>query len=54
MLADAGLNIIDMVNKSHDDIAVTLMDVDARPSEQTIEHIAAVEGVLSVRCLECE
>jgi D-3-phosphoglycerate dehydrogenase len=54
MLADAGLNIIDMVNKSHDDIAVTLMDVDARPSEQTIEHIAVVEGVLSVRCLECE
>ena len=54
MLADVGLNIIDMVNKSHDDIAVTLMDVDARPSEQTIEHIAAVEGVLSVRCLECE
>jgi D-3-phosphoglycerate dehydrogenase len=54
MLADAGLNIIDMVNKSHDDIAVTLMDVDARPSEQTIEDIAVVEGVLSVRCLECE
>ncbi|MEA3302487.1 MAG: 3-phosphoglycerate dehydrogenase family protein, partial [Pseudomonadota bacterium] len=27
ILADAGLNIIDMVNKSHDDIAVTLMDV---------------------------
>jgi D-3-phosphoglycerate dehydrogenase len=54
MLADAGLNIIDMVNKSHDDIAVTLIDVDARPSEQTIEDIAAVDGVLSVRCLECE
>jgi len=54
MLADAGLNIIDMVNKSHDDIAVTLMDVDARPSEQIIENMVAVEGVLSVRCLECE
>lgn len=54
ILADAGLNIIDMVNKSHDDIAVTLMDVDARPSEQTIEEMVAVDGVLSVRCLECE
>lgn len=54
MLADAGLNIIDMVNKSHEDIAVTLMDVDAKPSDQTIESMVAVEGVLSVRCLECE
>jgi D-3-phosphoglycerate dehydrogenase / 2-oxoglutarate reductase len=54
MLAGAGLNIIDMVNKSHENIAVTLMDVDARPSEQTIAGVAAIDGVLSVRCLECE
>ncbi|MEN8213143.1 MAG: phosphoglycerate dehydrogenase [Pseudomonadota bacterium] len=53
-LADAGLNIIDMVNKSHEDIAVTLMDVDARPSQQTIDKLAEIDGVLSVRCLECE
>jgi D-3-phosphoglycerate dehydrogenase len=54
MLAGAGLNIIDMVNKSLENIAVTLMDVDARPSAQTIAGVAAIDGVLSVRCLECE
>jgi D-3-phosphoglycerate dehydrogenase len=54
LLAGAGLNIIDMVNKSHENIAVTLMDVDVKPSEQTIAGVAAIDGVLSVRCLECE
>jgi len=53
-LAEAGLNIVDMLNKSRDDIAVTLIDVDSRPSEEVIQKIALVDGVLSVRCLGCE
>lgn len=53
-LAEAGLNITDMVNKSRGDIAVTLIDVESPPSDDVIQAIASVEGVLSVRCLGCE
>jgi len=52
-LAEAGLNIIDMLNKSRGDIAVTLIDVDGPPSEQAIQRIADIDGVLSARCLGC-
>ncbi|HEB94950.1 MAG TPA: 3-phosphoglycerate dehydrogenase [Sedimenticola thiotaurini] len=52
-LAEAGLNILDMVNKSRGDIAVTLIDVDKEPGAGTIDRLAAIEGVLSVRCLGC-
>ncbi len=52
-LADAGLNIIDLLNKSRGDIAVTLLDVDKVPDAGTLEQIMAIDGVLSVRCLGC-
>ena len=50
-LAGANLNIIDMLNKSRENIAVTLIDVDSEPSEETLAKLAAIQGVLSVRCL---
>ena len=52
-LAEGGLNIIDMLNKSKDEIAVTLLDTDKEPDQVTVDRIAAIEGVLSVRCLGC-
>ena len=53
-LAAAGLNIIDMLNKSRGEVAVTLLDVDAEPPQAAMDRIAAIDGVLSVRCLGCE
>ncbi len=53
-LAEANLNIIDMLNKSRGEIAVTLIDVDRAPSDQAIQRINEIDGVLSVRCLGCE
>jgi D-3-phosphoglycerate dehydrogenase len=53
-LAEANLNIIDMLNKSRGEIAVTLIDVDRAPSDQAIQRITEIDGVLSVRCLGCE
>jgi len=50
-LAEADLNIIDMLNKSRDDIAVTLIDVDKEVPGDVIERIQAIDGVLSVRSL---
>ncbi|RDH84348.1 MAG: 3-phosphoglycerate dehydrogenase [endosymbiont of Escarpia spicata] len=53
-LGNAGLNIIDMLNKSRGDIAFTLLDVDSEPQQATLDELAAIDGVLSVRCLGCK
>jgi len=52
-LARAELNILDMLNKSRDEVAVTLIDVDRDPQEETLAEIRTIDGVLSVRCLGC-
>jgi D-3-phosphoglycerate dehydrogenase / 2-oxoglutarate reductase len=50
-LAAAGLNILDMLNRSRGDVAVTLIDVDQRCPDETVARLRAIDGVLSVRCL---
>lgn len=50
-LADAGLNIIDMLNKSRGDIAYTLVDVESEIPDTAISAISAIEGVLAVRAM---
>ncbi|HEY5789720.1 MAG TPA: phosphoglycerate dehydrogenase [Gammaproteobacteria bacterium] len=50
-LADAGLNIIDMLNKSRGNLAYTLVDVEDSIPEQLVSQIAKIEGVMSVRTL---
>ena len=50
-LASAGLNIEDMLNKSRDQYAYTIVDLDAEPSADTLRHIGSTDGVLSVRLL---
>ncbi len=50
-LANAGLNIIDMINKSKGDLAYTLFDVESEVSDDIIKEISKIEGVLSVRAL---
>jgi len=53
-LASVNLNILDMLNRSRGDIAVTLIDVDRNIPEDTVNELRAISGVLSVRCLGCE
>ena len=50
-MANAGLNIHNMLNKSRGDMAYTIVDVDSAVSEPVIETIHAIHGVLSVRYL---
>ena len=52
-LASVGLNILDMLNRSMGEIAVTLIDVDRPAPEETVARIRDIAGVLSVRCLGC-
>jgi len=51
-VAEAGLNIDDMVNKSRGDIAYTVTDVAGRIPAEVLERLRAIEGVLSVRVIE--
>ncbi|TNF52201.1 MAG: 3-phosphoglycerate dehydrogenase [Gammaproteobacteria bacterium] len=53
-LAAVGLNIIDMLNRSRGDIAVTLIDLDQWVPQETVVQLRAIPGVLSVRCLGCD
>ena len=50
-VADASLNIIDLLNKSKGDVAYTLVDVEGDIPEGVIDSIKAIDGVLSVRVL---
>ncbi len=50
-LADGGLNIIDMLNKSRGDLAYTLVDVDQSVADSVLKNIEAIDGVLAVHSL---
>jgi D-3-phosphoglycerate dehydrogenase len=50
-LADAGLNIEDLLNKSIGDLAYTIVDVNNEPTEDLLEKIGSIDGVLALRNL---
>jgi D-3-phosphoglycerate dehydrogenase len=51
ILADANINVIDMLNKSRDDIAYNLIDVATKPSQALLDQMRAVAGVVNVRLI---
>ena len=50
-MAQAGLNIHNMVNRSRGDMAYTLVDVESPVGEEVLAALRGIEGVLSVRYL---
>jgi D-3-phosphoglycerate dehydrogenase len=50
-MANAGLNIHNMVNKSRGEMAYTLVDVDSAVGDAVLADIRGIAGVLSVRYL---
>ncbi|MDO9230170.1 MAG: phosphoglycerate dehydrogenase [Syntrophales bacterium] len=54
VMAKAGLNIHNMINKSKGEVAYTLVDVDSQVPQQVVDLIAAIPGVLAVRYLPLE
>ncbi len=48
-MAQAGLNIHNMVNKSRGEMAYTLVDLDSAAAPEVIARIAQIPGVLSIR-----
>jgi D-3-phosphoglycerate dehydrogenase / 2-oxoglutarate reductase len=50
-MAQANLNIHNMVNKSRGEVAYTLVDVDSAVQPAVLQRLSSIEGVLSVRYL---
>jgi D-3-phosphoglycerate dehydrogenase / 2-oxoglutarate reductase len=50
-VAHAGLNIHNMLNKSRQDMAYTLVDVDSPVPQAVLDQLAVIKGVLAVRYL---
>ena len=50
-LAEGGINIADLLNVSKDDVAQTLVDLDGPASEETMQRIRSIDGILSLRIL---
>ena len=51
ILAENNLNIIDMVNKSRDEIAYNVIDIETQPSEKVIEELKSLENIINVRAI---
>jgi len=49
ILGEAGLNILDLANKSRGDYAYTLIDIHTDIPSAILERLRAIDGVLSVR-----
>lgn len=50
-MAESGLNIHNMVNKSRGEMAYTLLDLDSAPPPAVVKKIGGIAGVLNVRTL---
>jgi len=51
VLAQEGLNIADMLNKSKKDYAYNIIDIDGVVSDSVLSKLKAVEGVIAVRLI---
>lgn len=51
LLADQDLNVVDMLNKSRDNIAYNILDLETAPSQDVLDQIAADEHVFHLRSI---
>lgn len=51
VLADSNINVIDLLNKSRDEIAYNLIDVESAPDDAALEKMRSLEGVINVRVI---
>ncbi len=52
ILADKNINVIDMLNKSRDEIAYNIIDIESEPTSDIVSDILAIEGVIKVNVFE--
>jgi D-3-phosphoglycerate dehydrogenase len=51
ILADENINVIDMLNKSRDEVAYNLIDIGSQPSDAVLERMQSIDGVVNVRLI---
>ena len=51
ILADENINVIDMLNKSRAEVAYNLIDIDTHVSEEILEKMRGLDGVINVRLI---
>ena len=49
VLAEAKINIAEMINKSKGDYAYNIIDVSVEPTQKVIDAIYKIKGVINVR-----
>ena len=49
ILAENNINIVELINKSRDEIAYNVIDLEKKPSEKVIADLEALENVINVR-----
>jgi D-3-phosphoglycerate dehydrogenase len=51
ILADENINVIDMLNKSREEIAYNLIDISTQPAPGVLDRMRAIDGVINVRLI---
>lgn len=51
ILADENINVIDMLNKSRDEVAYNLIDISPSPASEVLERMRELDGVINVRLI---
>ena len=49
LLADLNINVLDIVNKSRDEIAYTILDIEQEPTPALLDQLSCVEHIFHVR-----
>ena len=49
LLADLNINVLDIVNKSRDEIAYTILDIEQEPTPALLDQLSGVEHIFHVR-----
>jgi len=52
IMAEAGLNIHDMINQSHGDIAYTIVDSDTKIPQDVVKQIKQLDGIMIARAIQ--
>ena len=53
-LAEANINIVEMLNKSKGDYAYNIIEMSNQPTKEAIDAICSIEGVIKVRALSLD
>ena len=52
LLADNNINICDMINKSRGDLAYNMIDIEGDLSEEVLQSLKNIEGIITVRVID--